>query len=364
MSSRRLPASSRARSACDGVGFLAMRVDGEALDRVVELGHRLVGGDQIAPVHVDALDAPWHFERDDVLVVLDQPLVAGGDRGTAVTADESEESDCPPRPAVLYHSYDNRSACRERQPCVEQSVRILRLSQVLFGTLDSRRRQSLLVNRRALTLGLAAATALPRARADSIGEEALEIRPLHLEHEVVLALPPASMSPAPLVVLLHGLAETSDEHAGARAWVDRYGLADSVRRLVRAPLARISTARDDWGDTLATTNAALAARPYRGLGFACPYVPKMSGRDLDGYARWIDSVLVPRVRNEAGGRLDASPARIGGCSYGGWVSLEVFLRVPHGFGAWAGVQTAILARSGAGIRRSPRAGGRRAPALD
>ncbi|MGO8996681.1 MAG: hypothetical protein ACLQVI_25485 [Polyangiaceae bacterium] len=216
------------------------------------------------------------------------------------------------------------------------------------------------MNRRALTLGLAAATALPRARADSIGEEALEIRPLHLEHEVVLALPPASMSPAPLVVLLHGLAETSDEHAGARAWVDRYGLADSVRRLVRAPLARISTARDDWGDTLATTNAALAARPYRGLGFACPYVPKMSGRDLDGYARWIDSVLVPRVRNEAGGRLDASPARIGGCSYGGWVSLEVFLRVPHGFGAWAGVQTAISREAARGYagRLAQGAGGR------
>ena len=47
------------------------------------------------------------------------------------------------------------------------------------------------------------------------------------------------------------------------------------------------------------------------------------------------------VRGRAGERVDGSPARIGGCSYGGWVSLEVYLRAPHRFAAWAGVQTAI-----------------------
>ena len=196
------------------------------------------------------------------------------------------------------------------------------------------------IARRAFTLGLATALAGPRARADSLADDALDLRTLHLEHEVLLALPPAPAPAGRLVVLLHGLAETSDEHTGARAWVDRYGLAASVRRLRQAPLAPISS-RDDWGGALATTNLALAARPYRELGFACPYVPRMPTGKLAAYTQWIEETLIPRVRAEAGERLDATPARIGGCSYGGWVSLEVFLRAGHAFSGWAGVQTAI-----------------------
>src|SRR5580698_10057237 len=107
------------------------------------------------------------------------------------------------------------------------------------------------IARRALTVGLASALAVPRARADSAFQEQeggaplqplppvqepLEIRSLRLEHEVLVALPRAPSPPVPLVVLLHGLAETSDEHTGARAWVDRYGLGTGVGRLRRAPL--------------------------------------------------------------------------------------------------------------------------------
>ena len=196
------------------------------------------------------------------------------------------------------------------------------------------------IARRPLTLGLAGALATVRARADASDDDPLDLRMLQLEHEVLLALPRPPAPPARLVVLLHGLAETSDEHTGARAWVDRYGLVSAVRRLMRAPLAPVS-ARDDWWSALATTNAALAAHPYRGLGFVCPYVPRMSSDKLDAYAQWIDRVLVPRVRAEAGERVDPGLARIGGCSYGGWISLEVFLRAPRRFAAWAGVQTAI-----------------------
>jgi pimeloyl-ACP methyl ester carboxylesterase len=196
------------------------------------------------------------------------------------------------------------------------------------------------VARRPLTLGLAAAFASRTARGDAPDDDPLELRTLRLEHEVLFALPRAPSGPVPLVVLLHGLGETSDERAGSRAWVDRYGLATSVRRLKNAPLARVSS-RDDWGSALAAANAALAARPYRGLAFACPFVPRSPKGGLDAYAKWIDGVVIPRVRAEAGERIDPAPARIGGCSYGGWVSLEVFLRLPHRFAAWAGVQTAI-----------------------
>ncbi len=197
------------------------------------------------------------------------------------------------------------------------------------------------IARRSLALGLAATAVAATSHAGSPDDDAaLEIRTLRLEHEVLVAFPRALQGPVPLVILLHGLAETSDEHAGSRAWVDRYGLATSVRRLMHAPLAPVSS-RDDWGEALGTTNAALARHPYRGLAFACPYVPRMPAGAVDAYARWITQVLVPRVRAEGGERLDASRARIGGCSYGGWVSLEAFLRAPDAFAAWAGIQTAI-----------------------
>jgi hypothetical protein len=199
------------------------------------------------------------------------------------------------------------------------------------------------ITRRTLALGLGASLVARGARADSGTDDVtdgIELRPLRLEHEVLFALPRAPAPPARLVILLHGLAETSDEHTGARAWVDRYGLLTSVRRLRLAPLAPVS-ARDDWGSALATTNAALAARPYQGLAIACPYVPRMSSAAVDTYVRWLQDGLIPRLRDEAGERITPDPARIGGCSYGGWVSLEAFLRAPHVFGAWAGVQTAI-----------------------
>jgi predicted esterase len=199
------------------------------------------------------------------------------------------------------------------------------------------------IARRALALGLGATFVATRSRADTGTDDApdpLELRALRLEHEVLFVWPRAPAPPARLVILLHGLAETSDEHTGARAWVDRDGLLTSVRRLRLPPLAPVS-ARDDWGSALATTNAALAAHPYQELAFACPYVPRMSSAAIDLYIRWLQDRLIPRLREAAGERLTPDPARIGGCSYGGWVSLEAFLRAPGVFGAWAGVQTAI-----------------------
>jgi predicted esterase len=191
----------------------------------------------------------------------------------------------------------------------------------------------------------ALAGALPRAvRADDEPTLPLEVRPLALEHETLLALPRDRAAVVPLVVLLHGLGETGDPHLGARAWIDRYGLGTSVARLKAPPLTRLgASARDDWGDALPSLNASLAGRPYRGLAFVCPHVPRMPASRLDAYTRWIVETLIPRARAEAGPSLDPSPARLAGCSYGGWVSLEALLRAPDAFAAWAGIQTAISA---------------------
>lgn len=146
----------------------------------------------------------------------------------------------------------------------------------------------------------------------------------------------------PLVVLLHGLGETTNEKLGAYAWVERYGLGSAWQRLKRAPLERTSL-RGEWTDArLAEVNAELAVRPFRGMAMVCPFMPNPSSpAELDAYARWIEQSLVPRVRKETQVHDDAAQTYLCGVSLGGYVSLEMLARLPKLFGAWAGVQTAI-----------------------
>ncbi|CAN5872322.1 hypothetical protein BH11MYX4_BH11MYX4_41770 [soil metagenome] len=156
---------------------------------------------------------------------------------------------------------------------------------------------------------------------------------------------PRYLEPAqklPLVVLLHGLGETTNERLGAYAWVEKYGLGSAWQRLKRPPIARTST-RGEWSDArLAEVNAGLAARPFRGLAMACPFMPNPSGpAEVDAYAKWIETSLVPRVRKETQVLEDPDRTYLCGVSLGGYVSLEMLARLPHVFGAWAGVQTAI-----------------------
>jgi predicted esterase len=217
------------------------------------------------------------------------------------------------------------------------------------------------MKRRPFLLGLAAAGAGGPARADpprtSDYDPELDLRNLRLldlsegGRRFVLVVPRYQNpdSPIPLAVLLHGLGETIDERLGAYAWVEKYGLGSAWQRLKRAPLERTSK-RGEWTDTrLAEINGELEARPFRGFAMACPFMPNPKGpADLDAYARWIEGSLVPRCRKEA--RVLATPARtyLAGVSLGGYVALEMLVRLPHLFGAWAGVQTAIGTWAAAG----------------
>jgi poly(3-hydroxybutyrate) depolymerase len=144
----------------------------------------------------------------------------------------------------------------------------------------------------------------------------------------------------PLVVLLHGLGETTNERLGAYAWVEKYGLGSAWQRLKRAPIARSPGSRGEWTDArLAEVNAELAARPFRGMAMACPFMPNpKSAGDLDAYAQWIERSLLRRVRSET--QVDPK-TYLCGVSLGGYVSLEMVARLPSVFDAWAGVQTAI-----------------------
>lgn len=150
----------------------------------------------------------------------------------------------------------------------------------------------------------------------------------------------------PLLVLLHGLAETESEAIGVRAWSDRYGLLAADRRLRHPPVVRERPNRYLSDERLAKINARLAARPFRGFVVVCPYTPNVykeasTASAVDRYAAWIKQTLLPAARAATPARTEAEATAIDGCSLGGYVALEVFLRAPEEFGAVGGVQAAI-----------------------
>jgi pimeloyl-ACP methyl ester carboxylesterase len=197
---------------------------------------------------------------------------------------------------------------------------------------------------------MAVALGSRHARADETPEPDEDLRNLRLFDASVdgrrfVLLLPRYLEPGrklPLAVLLHGLGETTDERLGAHAWFEKYGLGSAWQRMKRAPIERTSP-RGEWTDArLQEVNDELAARPFRGIALACPFMPNPTGAgDLDAYARWIEGSLLPRVRKEAGVGDDPRQTYLCGVSLGGYVSLEVLARLPRLFGAWAGVQTAI-----------------------
>jgi hypothetical protein len=151
----------------------------------------------------------------------------------------------------------------------------------------------------------------------------------------------------PLLVLLHGLGETKSEEAGIRAWIDRYGLLTSHARLKRPPVAPETRRGDLTAERAREINDELSRRAFDGkMVLVCPFTPNIwrlpePRQALDRYADWITDVLLPEVRSQT--PADLSPVRTGidGCSLGGFVGLEVFLRKPRHFGAWGGVQSAL-----------------------
>ncbi len=155
-----------------------------------------------------------------------------------------------------------------------------------------------------------------------------------------------------LLVLLHGLGETGDELAGIHAWGDRYGLVRAYERLRRPPVRRIDERLGYLTDQRSgELGRLLAARPFTGLAMVCPVTPAPHrvgavATVLDRYAGWVVDTLLPAVR----ARIPLAPGPwstgIDGCSLGGYVGLEVFLRHPAAFGALGTVQGAFSAVSG------------------
>jgi enterochelin esterase-like enzyme len=139
----------------------------------------------------------------------------------------------------------------------------------------------------------------------------------------------------PLVVLLHGLGEAADPATGARAWLERYGLLRSYARLRTPPLAK--TGRGELPpDRLAALNASLAKRPFEGLVLVCPFTPNVRKHadpalSLDRYATWLVDVVLPKARAVAPALPSPEHTALEGCSMGGAVAIEVFVRRPSAF---------------------------------
>jgi predicted esterase len=204
---------------------------------------------------------------------------------------------------------------------------------------------------------LAGATLGPRAGAVTPESEDLEAEDLRLEGDPKLArrallLRPRRLRPGTelgLLVLLHGLGETGNELLGIHAWGERYGLVRAYERLRRPPVTRLLPRQRYLTDQrLDELNQTLAARPFRGLCLVCPVTPNPyrlapAERTLDRYAAWLIDVLLPAVRRRA---PLAKRVGIDGCSLGGYVAIEVFLRKSSEFATVGSVQGAWGAGQG------------------
>ena len=206
-----------------------------------------------------------------------------------------------------------------------------------------------------LTLG---ASSLAEARASDATPDSHQLTP----HELTLEAPGRQGQPRaralvlvpahgprgthPALVLLHGRGEAGDEQIGIHAWRTRYGLEDSYSRLLHPPI-RLAREQTQFmrPEQLRALNAALARWPFQGMVLICPVTPNPGSggaaqRALDGYADWIESRLLPAAREVA--PLGASPILgLDGCSMGGFVAAEVFVRKPHLFRSFGVVQPAI-----------------------
>ena len=190
--------------------------------------------------------------------------------------------------------------------------------------------------------------------AESVTAPDLDVRDIVLPGDRALGqrmtlIIPRKIAPTtnvPLLVLLHGLGETGDQRTGAYAWIEKYGLASSLERLYHPPITRIGKRGDFTDEHLRAVNADLTATPFAGFVIACPYTPNVNRAAnlktaLDGYTQWITDVVIPQARREASISTDTARIAIDGCSLGGFVAIEVFLRSPQTFGALGAVQAAI-----------------------
>jgi enterochelin esterase-like enzyme len=147
----------------------------------------------------------------------------------------------------------------------------------------------------------------------------------------------------PVLVALHGMGETQSPERGAHGWLDWYAIDAAIAALRAPPLTEADFQGFVTTDRLTQVNSALQKRAYGGMIVVCPYVPSGIGYALtfDGYAAWLGSVLLPRVRKETPAATDVRRTGIDGVSLGGMSALQIGLAHPELFGVVGALQPAI-----------------------
>jgi enterochelin esterase-like enzyme len=149
----------------------------------------------------------------------------------------------------------------------------------------------------------------------------------------------------PGLLLFHGRGESGSAELGLHAWRTRYGLESSHARLSRAPLALGEEQRAYIEPAqLRALELALGETPFSGCVYICPFTPNPHRQRspealLDGYADWIEHSVLPAAREHA--PLAATTLGVDGCSMGGFVAAEIFVRKPHLFQTFGVVQPAF-----------------------
>lgn len=197
-----------------------------------------------------------------------------------------------------------------------------------------------------VALGAGARAARP-VRAAELESEDLVSYDLRLDGDPAIARRAVLLVPKRrsrrLLVLLHGLAETRNETLGIQAWPKLYGLVRSYTRLLHPPLTRSAELGYLTAARLDQLNRELEAAPFAGMNLLCPVTPNPRGQSsiVARYAQWLEETLFPAARE----KLSAGEAKLvlglDGCSMGGPVAFEVFLRKPELFGTLGGVQSAF-----------------------
>jgi predicted esterase len=232
------------------------------------------------------------------------------------------------------------------------------------------------VKRRALlaaagALGASASRALAAKQLSSAELELFELAlPGDAAFGRLLLAVPRKLPEAPeLLVLLHGLGETTDQNVGARAFAERYGLLSAVSRLSHPPLARTDSEHDYFGEgRVAEINARLSQQPYRCPVLLCPFTPnpyKPGGDEVFArFATFVTGALKTEVERRVGATFPAARCMISGVSLGGYLAIEIFLKRPELFCGLVTAQGAFgpqqAARYAAGVAAAvARVGARR-----
>jgi pimeloyl-ACP methyl ester carboxylesterase len=172
-------------------------------------------------------------------------------------------------------------------------------------------------------------------------------------------LPPEPAARRRVVILLHGRGEAKSARLGLRAWPELYGLVETDARL-RGGRVAPELAEGEVGYTgserLAELQQDLDRQPYRGMVFVCPVTPDPASqpnreRFFDAYARWLTEELIAAVKAVA---PEARSFALDGCSMGGPIALETFLRHPKAFAALGMVQSAFGAFRAPGYAKALR----------